>query len=67
MAKQTVADLKRCIRGCRDDALCIEACRTKFVQDGGTAGTADSGKVFTDPDGGKVFVTDSGKVFDITA
>jgi hypothetical protein len=61
---QSAAELKRCIRACREgDQACITACEDAFVAAGGTVSAPEGGKVFTDPNGGKVFVTDGGKVF----
>jgi hypothetical protein len=63
MPKATVAGLKRCIKAARGDQVKIQECEADFERDGGTKGTEEGGKVFTDPDGGEVFVTTGGKVF----
>ncbi len=64
MAKQTIADLKKCIRDCKGNQACITKCEDSFVADGGgTQGPQEGGKVFTDSEGGKVFITTGGKVF----
>jgi hypothetical protein len=65
MAKQTVADLKKAIKDCKDDPTCITNAENAFVSPagGGTAGPQEGGKVFSDSAGGKVFITTGGKVF----
>jgi len=63
MAKQTVADLRACIVAANGHKGQINKCEKDFTDGGGSAGTQEGGKVFTDPNGGKVFVTDGGKVF----
>jgi hypothetical protein len=63
MAKQKVADLKKCIKDCKGDQTCITDCEDSFIADGGTKGPQEGGKVFTDSEGGKVFITTGGKVF----
>ena len=64
MAKQTVADLKKAIKDCKNDKTCIADAEEAFVTDGGgTKGPQEGGKVFSDSAGGKVFITTGGKVF----
>jgi hypothetical protein len=52
----SVADLERCIKGCKTDQVCVKACEDAFEAAGGKVFTQDGGKVFTDRDGGKVFI-----------
>ena len=64
MAKQKVADLKKCIREAAGDQTLITKCEESFTSlGGGTNGPQEGGKVFTDSEGGKVFITTGGKVF----
>ena len=63
-ADRGVAKLTKCIKDCRGNQACVQACEAAFVAEGGTIDAVpEGGKVFVDPDGGKVFVTNGGKVF----
>lgn len=62
--KSDVAKLTKCIKDCKDDPDCVQACEDEFDADGGTIDVVnEGGKVFTDSKGGKVFITKGGKVF----
>jgi len=62
MPRPTVDDLAKCINDSDGSKAAIRKCEDRFVRDGGK-GTAEGGKVFTDPDGGELYVTTGGKVF----
>ena len=53
-------DLKKCMKDCHGDAVCMAACQATFE---GSGGATEQGKVFATPDGNTAFVTDSGKVY----
>jgi hypothetical protein len=59
----TVEELAQCIAAANGNKGQIKQCEKDFVDDGGTEGSQEGGKVFSDPAGGKVFVTEGGKVF----
>jgi hypothetical protein len=61
---QTVEDLAQCIAAANGNRGKVRQCQKDFVAAGGTEGTPEGGKVFSDTTGGNVFVTDGGKVFD---
>ena len=59
----TVEELDQCIVAANGNTGKIRQCERDFVDQGGTEGQTEGGKVFSDTDGGKVFVTEGGKVF----
>lgn len=59
----TAEQLAQKIEAANGDNQKINKAKQDFVQEGGTKGAQDGGKVFSDTSGGKVFVTDGGKVF----
>jgi hypothetical protein len=61
--EMTVEELDQCIVAANGNKNKIKDCEKQFTDSGGTIGSQEGGKVFTDPNGGKVFVTDGGKVF----
>ncbi len=59
----TVDELAQKIKEADGNPGHIRRAERDFVDDGGTEGPPEGGKVFSDTNGGKVFVTDGGKVF----
>ena len=59
----TVEELAQKIEEANGNPGKIKQAKKEFVDEGGTEGSQQGGKVFSDTDGGKVFVTDGGKVF----
>jgi hypothetical protein len=60
----TAEELAKKIEAASGDNQKIKDAKKAFVDEGGTKGAQEGGKVFSDTNGGKVFVTDGGKVFD---
>ena len=59
----TVEQLAQCIAAANGNNGKIKQCEKDFVDQGGSEGQTEGGKVFSDTNGGKVFVTEGGKVF----
>jgi hypothetical protein len=59
----TAKQLAQKINAANGDDQKIKDAKQKFVDEGGTTGVQDGGKVFSDANGDTVFVTDGGKVF----
>jgi len=58
-----VKQLAKKIDDAKGDNQKIDKAKKDFVDEGGTKGPQEGGKVFTDTSGDTIFVTDGGKVF----